>query len=101
MADELATEGVGDDVEFVVINNKSTGGSVSNLVDRCEFPIFQDTLDVGAWTLHGGKKDDMFVFNEGILMHYLPMGGATSITLSSSIGYANVKDAIIEALNTP
>jgi hypothetical protein len=100
MSEELVTEGYGDQVEFVVINDKFADTSVTNLTDACDFPVFQDTTDVGAWALHGGNKDDIFIFNDGLLMTYLPNGGEVSISLTGA-GYANVKGAIMDAINAP
>ena len=100
MDEELEGEGYGDDVQFVTINDKNVSSSVANLAAKCEYPVFQDTAEVGAWALHGGKKDDIFIFNEGVLVTYLPMGGPTSISLTTS-GYDNVKNAIMDAINAP
>lgn len=100
MSEELGAEGYGDQVEFAVVNDAFADTSVTNLTDACDFPVFQDTIDVGAWTLHGGKKDDIFIFSDGLLMTYLPMGGEVSISLTGA-GYANVKGVIMDAINAP
>ena len=100
MSEELTTEGYGDDVQFALINDKYASTSVTKLTNECDFPVFQDTVDVGAWTLHGGKKDDIFIFSDGLLQTYLPMGGPVSISLTGA-GYANVKGAIMDAINAP
>ena len=100
MSEELSAEGYGDQVEFVIINDKYAGSTVTKLTDKCGFPVFQDTVEVGAWTLHGGKKDDIFIFNNGLLETYLPMGGPVSISLTGS-GYTNVKTAIMDAIEAP
>ncbi len=100
MQEELDSEGFGDAVQFVVINGSSSSSSVTNLSDKFFHPIFQDTSTVNAWSGLGGKKDDIFIYNHGLLMTYLPMGGAVSISLSGA-GYANVKNAIMEAIDAP
>ena len=100
MDEELSTEGYGDDVQFVIINQKGVTSSIGSLTAKCDFPVFQDTSGVDAWGLHGGGKDDIFIYNEGLLTSFLPMGGPVSISLTGA-GYANVKNAILDALNTP
>ena len=97
MDDELTAEGHGDDVQFVVINDKNAGASVANLTNVCSHPVFQDTAEVGAWALHGGGKDDIFIYDQGALMTLLPQGGPVSISLSGA-GYDNVKSAILDAI---
>ena len=98
---ELADEGHGDAVQFVLINDKNVSGSVSNLTNVFSEPVFQDTSEVDAWGLHGGGKDDIFIYDQGLLVTFLPQGGAVSIILSNATGYDNVKSAILEAIAAP
>ena len=100
MDEELTAEGYGDEVQFVTINQRFSSSSVQNLVNKCEYPVFQDTTQVNAWALHGGGKDDIFIFNGGLLDTFLPMGGPVSISLTGA-GYANVKNAIMDAIDAP
>ena len=100
MSEELVAEGHGDAVQFVVINSAASSASVSKLTDVCEHPVFQDTMQVDAWGLHGGTKDDIFIYESGALMTFLPQGGAVSISLGGP-GYANVKNAILDAIAAP
>ncbi len=102
MNTELADEGHGDAVQFVVINDKLASSSVTNLTGVFDQPVFQDTPEVDAWGLHGGGKDDIFIYDQGALFTFLPTGDAdVSIILSTPSGYANVKDAIVEAVAAP
>ena len=100
MDDELTSEGYGDEVQFVTINQRFSSSSVANLASKCEYPVFQDTTEVDAWALHGGGKDDIFIYSGGLLHAFLPMGGPVSISLTGA-GYANVKNAIMDALDAP
>ena len=56
---QLGLEGV-DEVEFVAINAVSASAEDDQqaLVERCAFPLLQDTDAVDAWGLHDGGKDD-------------------------------------------
>lgn len=95
---ELALEGY--DVEMVTINGTTANNAddQGELIDRCSFPIFQDLDEVGAWDLHGGGKDDMFIYAaDGTLAQALPVEGELGTNLSTDEGYANVKQALIEA----
>ena len=97
MQEELAGEG--HDVAFLAVNKIGAESSQSGLISKCTFPLFQDTSAVGAWTAHGGGKDDIYIYDaQGQLSSYLPFGGSTSINLSTTTGYANVKNAILDAL---
>ena len=100
MDEELTAEGYGDEVQFVTINWSFASSSVGNLVSKCDYPVFQDTSAVDAWSLHGGGKDDILIYNEGLLDTFLPNGGPVSISLTGA-GYDNVKNAIMDALNAP
>jgi hypothetical protein len=101
MHTELADEGHGDAVQFVIVNDKNASGSVTNLTNVFQQPVFQDTSEVDAWGLQGGGKDDIFIYEQGSLFAFLPQGGAISISLGTPTGYDNVKDAILEALAAP
>ena len=101
MNEELIAAGHGDDVQFAIINQAASSSHILELTDRVDFPVLQDTVEVDAWGQHGGNKDDIFIFESGLLMTYLPNGGAISIVLSGEPGYSNVKDAILDAINAP
>ena len=95
---ELAVEGH-DDVVFTAINGSDAVDDQALLVARCAFPLFQDLALVGAWSLHDGHKDDIYVYDrEGRLAVYLGRQGELETDLSTPIGYANLKAAILFAL---
>ena len=105
----------GHDVQFVTVNKDNAadenyrdwmlyqhdqeGNRIydeqGNSIFRCTFPIFQDTTEDAAWALHGGNKDDFYIYDaNGSLALYLPAGGDISTRLSSEAGYANLKNAL-------
>ena len=97
---ELASEGY-DDVAFLAVNGTSanTDEYKKALTDRCAFPLFQDTETINAWALHGGKKDDIFIYDaEGNLAASFTEAMEVNFTLSSDEGFANVKNAILGVL---
>lgn len=90
----------GHDVNFVAINKADAVDDQSKLTARCAFPLLQDSDDIQAWTLHhAGHKDDFFIYGaDGKLADYLPISGERETDLSSTEGYNNLKDAILDAL---
>lgn len=95
---ELEAEGHRD-VVFTAVNGSDAAPDQLGLVERCAFPLFQDLVEVDAWDLHDGHKDDLYVYDrDGHLAVYLPRDGELSIDLSTAIGYANLKNAILFAL---
>ena len=99
---ELALELVaeGRDVNFVVVNIVGAESTQSKLISQCDFPLFQDVSTVGAWQLHAGSKDDLYVYDaDGKLTTYLPFGGQVNTFLSTPEGYANLKNAVLDALD--
>lgn len=63
---------------------------------RTTLPIFQDKESVDAWGLHGGVKDDLFVYDaQGRLFKHMRPADGTD--LSTDAGYANLKQAIEDA----
>lgn len=86
----------GTPIHVVALNATSAVVQQPELVSRCSFPLLQDTPEVDSWGAHGGKKDDIYVYDaSGTLRAYLPVGvdGAPT-NLSTPEGYATVKDAI-------
>ena len=97
MKDELDFEGL--DVQFVIVNQAGSIAQQANLTNNTTFPVFQDTFDMDAWEMHDGKKDDIYIYDEnGVLTHYFTLGGALSLNLSTTEGYENVKNAILDTL---
>jgi hypothetical protein len=107
MQAELAAEG--HDVNMLAVNIWNATGNQQQLVDRCDFPLFQDvtyTVDeyVGgvAWDMVGGKKDDFYVYRaDGTLSAYLPTAAGNTNLLpidgGPSPGYLFVKQQILDA----
>ena len=91
----------GHEVNFVAINKADAVDDQSKLTERCSFPLLQDGDDIQAWTLHhGGHKDDFYIYGkDGKLVDYLPIGGERETNLSSTEGYNNLTNAILDALD--
>jgi hypothetical protein len=86
-------------VEVVGINAMDATTRQGDLAATCRFPLFQDVPEVGAWALHGGGKDDFFVYDaSGQLSAYLPAIGGPNSNLSTVEGYGNLKQALLTAL---
>ena len=95
---ELEAEGH-HDVVFAAVNGSDAVDDQAALVERCAFPLFQDLVEVDAWELHDGHKDDIFVYGaDGRLAVALLRSGELEIDLSTAVGYANLKAAILFAL---
>lgn len=96
MANELADEG--HDVDFLFINGPSDAFP-GLLANKADFPIFQDTAEVGAWAQHGGSKDDIIVYAPDHTLHaFLEFGGPINTNFSADGAFQNVKGVILEAL---
>jgi hypothetical protein len=94
---ELVAEG--HVVAFTAVNKSDAADDQAELVARCAFPLFQDLVEVDAWDLHDGHKDDIYVYDrEGRLAAYLPQAGEVSMVLSTAEGYANLKSAILSVV---
>jgi len=98
----IELEAAGHKVQFIAVNAISAVETQQKLVDRCAFPIFQDTDGVGAWDLHNGRKDDFYIYDrQGALADYFSISGERSVKLNTDEGYANLKNAILAVLGTP
>ena len=85
-------------VNFVVVNVASGESEQNEFTSRCSFPLFQDTELVDAFGLHQGGKDDYYIYNErGELTDFFPFRGTRASDLASPEGYANLKQAILDA----
>ena len=85
-------------VNFVAVNIASGASQQDEFTSRSSFPLFQDTDLEDAFGLHQGDKDDYYIYNErGELSDFFPFGGDRESDLASPEGYANVKQAILDA----
>lgn len=90
-----------ENVVFVAINGTSANNAPDklSLSSRCAFPLFQDTEALNAWHQHGGKKDDIFIYDaEGNLATSFTDLMEVNFNLSTEEGYDNVKNAALELL---
>jgi len=93
MQQVLAKEGKA--VHMVAVNDSYAAGAQGNFVAKAAFPLFQDTTETTAWTLHGGGKDDIIIYGkDGKLAVFLPYSGPVSTHMATPEGWANVKGAI-------
>jgi thiol-disulfide isomerase/thioredoxin len=100
----LELEEQGKPVYIVVINvsvknspeHHDPIGHQFQFVDRVTFPLLQDTDEVDAWALHGGFKDDLFVYrSDGTLQAYLASyKGTVPVDVTTPEGYAAVKGVL-------
>ncbi|HIN85307.1 MAG TPA: hypothetical protein EYN06_02420 [Myxococcales bacterium] len=92
----LEMQALGKEVDFVSVNAVSALEQQEKLINRCSFPLLQDQEDVDVWGLMDGKKDDFYVYDsQGVLAHFLPIGGDISVNLTEDEGYNNLKSAIL------
>ena len=93
---ELSTDGF--EVNFAVINIHSGMDSQDEFISRCNFPLFQDTKEVDAFSKHQGGKDDFYIYNErGELTDYFPFLGERNSDLSDDEGYKNIKQSLLKS----
>jgi len=96
MRKEFATNRI--KVNFVVVNVASGKSEQEEFISRSSFPLFQDTELVDAFGLHQGYKDDYYIYNErGELTDFFPYGGDRESNLATPEGYANLKQAVLDA----
>jgi thiol-disulfide isomerase/thioredoxin len=85
----------GKKVHILVVNSSDADADQQKLVERCSFPLFQDTGNT-VWGALKGKKDDFFVYDtDGKLTHYFSSTDSSVNTdLSTTNGYKTIKDAV-------
>ena len=85
-------------VNIITINIASAQSDQHEFTSRCSFPLFQDTDLENAVGQHQGSKDDYYIYNErGELSDFFPIGGDRESDLASPEGYANIKQAVLDA----
>ena len=93
---DLELQAEGKKIHFVVVNAQNAAANQQELLDRCNFPLFQDMEGANVWQVQGGSKDDFFLYDRtGKLHAYLPHTGSTPTNLSTPEGYAALKAAIL------
>ena len=85
-------------VNIITINIASAQSNQHEFTSRCSFPLFQDTDLENAFGQHQGSKDDYYMYNErDELSDFFPIVGDRESDLASPEGYANIKQAILDA----
>lgn len=94
MQDELRAAGKEVHMAIVNIANSSDPSLQKNLIQKCSFPIFQDTSAVDAFAVMGGQKDDFFLYHsDGTLLEH--MVSVRNIAGADSPGYLRVRNALL------
>ena len=82
-----------------VVNESGSDLALEALVGASTLPTFQDYWGLDVWGMHGGDKDDFFIYDaNGILRTYFKGYSPPNSDLSTPDGYANMKEAILNAL---
>src|SRR5688572_6846454 len=94
---ELLAEGLS--VSFCAVN-EATDLNPQLLTDVCTFPVFQDDAATGAWAMHGGGRDDLFVYSSGAtLVQFFDFpSGEPSGNPTSAEGRANLRSALMSGM---
>ena len=89
----LELEAAGKPVYIVIVNMVDAADMQAEFVNRVSLPLLQDIPEVDAFALHGGAKDDLFIYrSDGTLQVYLPnYMGPISVDLTTQDGYEGVK----------
>ena len=99
MKEEIDAAGL--QAHFVAVNAVSAKSEQhqQKLIDKCAYPLLQDTDEADVWGLHEGGKDDFYLFDAtGKLIVHLPFGGEMNTNLSTDEGYGNLKGLILDAI---
>jgi Fe-S cluster biogenesis protein NfuA len=90
---ELLAEG--QTVNFCAIN-EYTDPNPQFLTEICSFPVFQDDEATNAWALHGGGRDDVFIYTgDAALVAYYDLPADPNGNPASETGRANLKAALL------
>lgn len=89
----------GTPVHIVAINKASQAVALESLLERCSFPIFQDTDDTDVWTDLSAGIGDFYIYDaEGKLVRLLGSAGEGRIDLTEGDGYSQVKGMLLDAM---
>lgn len=100
----LELEFAGHAVWFVALNSASNLGSAERLIERCGFPLMQDTEELNVWALQNGGVSDFYIYDvDGRLVRHYDQTDeraerGRSLTLSNEDDYNELKQAIIDAI---
>lgn len=100
----LELEFAGHAVWFVALNSASNLGSAERLIERCGFPLMQDTEELNVWELQNGGVSDFYIYDvDGRLVRHYDQTDeraerGRSLTLSNEDDYNELKQAIIDAI---
>lgn len=89
----------GQSIHIIAINSADAETDKQAFVDRCAFPLFQDTNETNAWKQHSGQKDDFYLYNtEGKLAAFFSFSNNDTIDLSTPEGYNTIKRAVLKLM---
>jgi hypothetical protein len=100
----LELEFAGHPVWFVALNSASNLPHAERLIERCSFPLMQDTEELNVWDLQNGGVSDFYIYDvDGRLVRHYDQTEeraerGRSLTLSNDEDYDELKQAIIDAL---
>lgn len=101
MMGELEAEGYGPDkVAFVGLNGPTAEDFAKNMTADNTFAIFQDTPGDGVQDLHGGRREDVFIYGLSKTLVQYYRGRSDDPQLDDPEGYAAIKariKAIVDA----
>ena len=86
---------------FVSLSSTASAGSQERLAARCSFPLFQDTGEGfanDAMREMGGAVYDMYVYDANGRLHAYLKDRVIETQLTKEEGYANVKEAVLSAV---
>lgn len=91
----------GHEVNFVVINIASGSDSQQEFTQIASFPLFQDTAEVDAFSLHQAAKDDFYLYGRHGELRLFSSFFKKEHNLTIPEGFLNVRQAILDAFDPP
>lgn len=85
-------------LNFLVVNKADAAKDQVEFTNRCSFPLLQDLVEVDAWGLHQGVKDDFFLYDgAGNLIGFYQATGEPALNLSTEEGMQALRTILIDA----
>jgi thiol-disulfide isomerase/thioredoxin len=85
-------------INFVVVNKADAAKDQVEFTNRCSFPLLQDIVEVDAWGLHQGVKDDFFLYDgAGNLIGFYQPTGEPALNLTKEEGMQALRTILIDA----